>query len=508
MSKGALVMMTSWTAVSLGGCAVGMSASSDPDTGSRTAEVGARAGGEAPRGGEAGLDRSAVPQVGRPPSMEPPEIHDYTLDSGLRVVLVERHALTVVSVQLQLRGGASAHPVEKAGLAAFTADMIDEGTRTRGALEVAEAVEQLGATLVSTAGYDASSLRLSALRPRLPEALEIMADVVMNPSFPDAELERVRNERMARVLQRADQPAALADDAFAAVLYGDGHPYGAPLLGTRATLSALTIDDVRAFHAARYAPGQATLVVVGDLGREDLDSMVARTFAGWTGRGEDPPALPAARTAAAERTIYIVDRPGAAQSEVRVGRVAVDWSTARYHALQVTNTVLGGSFTSRLNSKLREEKGYTYGAFSSFDLRRAPGPFEAAAAVATPVTDSSVVDFVQEIDRLSVEAVSETELRRARNYLALRLPQRFESVDDVVARLAELVLYDVPLDFYGEYVEEVLAVAPSDVREIARAELDTRRMVIVIAGDRSEIEGPLRALGVGPVQVFREEPNS
>ena len=501
---GAKWMITSWAAVSVAGCALGMSTGSDPETGVREISVGPEAGGGRPR---AALDRTVIPEVGAPESLELPEIQDYTLENGLRVVLVERSALPLVSLELQFRGGAAAHPAAKAGLAGLTADMLDEGTASRTALEIADAMDLLGASMSSTAGYDASQLRFWVLGPRFPEALEILADVVLRPTFPKSDLERLRRERLSRVIQRSDIPAALADDAFGEVLYGADNPYGASLLGTRATLEALTRDDVVAFHRERYAPGQATLVVAGDIRREDLDEYVAEAFAGWSGHGVDSQPLPEAAPRA-QRTIYLVDKPGAAQSEVRIGRVGVARDSDAYYPLSVMNTVLGGSFTSRLNAKLREEKGYTYGAGSFFDLRRAPGPFEASAAVATTVTDSAVVDFVREIDRMADEAVPVEELSRARNYLALRLPQRFESVDDVVRRFAELVLYEIPLDFYAGYVEGVESVDAAAVRLAARTLLGTGRMAIVIAGDRSVIEEPLRALNLGPVVVFDGRPIS
>lgn len=496
-------MVGCWASVSLAGCSVAVSSSPNPAHPERdetTVSVGAHVGGGLRAGAQA-VDRSVVPPVGEPEPLELPGIEDYRLPNGMRVVLVERSTLPLVSLELQFSGGASAHPASQAGLAALVADMVDEGTATRSALEIADAVDLLGATLSSTAGYDASQLRLSVLRSRFPQALSILADVVMNPTFPQSELERVRSERIARVVQRSDMPAALADDAFAQVLYGTGHPYGAPLLGTEESLSALTRDDVSAFHRERYAPAQATLVVAGDVTRAALDSLLAEAFAGWVGTGSHAGAV-AAVVPRTDRAIYLVDKPGAAQSEVRVGNVAVARNTEAYYPLTVLNTILGGSFTSRLNSKLREEKGYTYGAGSFFDMRRAPGPFEATAAVATQVTDSAVVDFVREIERMGSETVPADELERARNYLALRLPQRFESLDDVVRRLAELVTYDVPLDFWAGYVAGVEAVDEAAVREAARGMLDTGRMAIVIAGDRAAIEEPLKSLGLGPVVVL------
>jgi zinc protease len=447
------------------------------------------------------LDRSRVPDVGAPPAMTFPEVQDYRLDNGARVVLWERRALPLVSLELQLRGGASAHPAARAGLAAFTADMIDEGTTTRTALEIADAVDLLGATLTSSAGYDASQVRLSILRHKLAAGLTVLADIVMRPTFPEAELTRVRKERLDQVLQRSAEPAAVAEDAFARVLYGAHHPYGASLLGTRESLEALTREDVEAFHRARYAPGQATLVVVGDVTRAELDPLLEAAFDGWTGSGQEPTPLPSAPVGA-QRAIYVVDRPGAAQSEVRLGYVAVSRSTPDFFPLAVLNTILGGSFTSRLNMKLREEKGYTYGAGSTFDMRVAPGPFEAGAAVATPVTAAAVEDFMGEIARLRGEPALPDELTRARNFLALRLPQRFESVDDVVRRLSELVAHGVPLDFYAGYVAAVNDVDAQAVGDAAHRHLPVERMAIVVAGDRSLVEEQLRASGLGPVVVL------
>jgi zinc protease len=482
------------------GCAPRVTTTStrDPETGRTTVNIYGSTEG---RMGVDTLDRSRIPEVGAPPEMTFPDIEDYRLDNGLRVILWERTALPLVSLELQFRGGASAHPAAKAGLAALTADMLDEGTITRSALDIAGAVDLLGATLTSSAGYDASQIRLSVLRAKLADGLEVMADIVMRPTFPDSELSRVKRERLDRVLQRSAEPAAMADDAFARTLYGAAHPYGTSLLGTRETLGALGRQDVEDFFRARYAPGQATLVVVGDIDRTALDSLLAASFDGWRGQGEDPASLPVVSGAPAPG-IYLVDKPGAAQSEVRVGYVAVDRKTPDYYPLSVLNTVLGGAFTSRLNLKLREEKGYTYGAGSGFDMRLAPGPFEAGAAVATPVTDSAVADLVEEIDRLSREDVPADELSRARNFLALRLPQRFESVDDVVRRLAELALHDLPLGFYTDYVTTVQAVDAGAVRSAAERYLPVSRMVIVVAGDRKEVEGPLASLDLGPVVVL------
>ena len=450
------------------------------------------------------LDRSRPPEVGAPRSMRLPEPARFTLSNGLPVVLVERHELPVVSLQLLLMGGATSLTGEHAGLAALTADMIDEGTPTRTALEVATELERLGASFSSTAGVDASQVELVVLRHRLEQALDLMAEIVTAPTFPEAELERVRDERVTRVLQDLDEPRALANNAFATVLYGPDHPYGAPLLGTRASLESLTRDDVVGFYRRHYHAGNATLLVAGDVEADSLRAMLEARFGGWEAGPPARAAAPQAQGLDAPR-IVIVDRPGAAQSEIRVGKVAVERATADYFALTALNTVLGGSFTSRLNAKLREEKGYTYGAGSGFAMRRSPGPFVAQAAVHTPVTDSAVAVFLEEIRRIRDARVPDDELERAKRYVALRLPQRFETVGDLTARLAETAVYDLPDDYWSAYVERLLAVDAAAVQRAARDHLDPGRMIVVVAGDRAAIEAPLRALGL-PVDVLPAEP--
>ncbi len=466
------------------------------------------------RDGAGALDRSRPPEVGRPPSLRFPEVAEITLPNGMRVLLVERRDLPVVEIGIQFPGGAGSLDARTAGLATFVADMLDEGTARRSALEIAEAVDRLGASLYSGASWDASTVELSVLKPRLDEALDVLADIVVDPAFETGEVERVREERLTRILQNLDEPRALADQAFIRILYGAGHPYGSPLLGTRESVAALDRDDLVAFYRRHYRPENATVVVAGDVDEEEVREALAPHLARWEAVGPDSPrpegpsrdaaGPPAAGRSVADRpaagpTIHLVDRPDAPQSEIRLGRIGVDRATEDYFPLTVMNTVLGGSFTSRLNSILREERGYTYGAFSSFAMRRRPGPFVAQAAVNTPATDSAVAIFLRELERIREEAVPEEELRRARSYTALRLPQRFETVNDVADRLAELVLYELPLDFYETFVERTLAVTGEDVAAAARRHLDASDLVIVVAGDADRIEAPLRALGVGEV---------
>jgi predicted Zn-dependent peptidase len=450
------------------------------------------------------FDRSAPPRTGPPPPVTVPTPESFSLSNGLRVVMVPLRSVPIVNVALQVRGGGWEVPADKAGLATLTADLLDEGTATLSAIGVAEAFEGLGAGLSSMAGRDANSLRMGVIRRNFEAALDLFTQVLMEPAFAEDELERVRAEQLTRILQGQAEPRIRADETLAASLYGDRFPYGTPVPGTEGTVSGLMRDDVLAYYRDRYRPGNATLMVTGDVDRDELEPLLETGLGTWQGASLPETTYP--EPSATDRTtVTLVDKPGAPQSEIRIGRLTTDRRSDDYFDLTVLNTVLGGSFTSRLNMKLREEKGYTYGARSSFALRRRVGPFVAGAAVHTGVTDSAVTEFLREIRRIVDEPVEVDELERAKNYVALRLPQGFETAADLSARISELVLYDLPLDYFNGYVDSVLAVDQAGVQAAARKHLDGG-LAIVVVGDREAVEEPLRALGVGEVSVLDSEP--
>ena len=448
------------------------------------------------------VDRSTAPLTEATPPLRPPQIQRFALSNGLPVLLVEKHDLPLVAVEILLPGGAAAVTPSRAGLAGLTADMLDEGAGKRSALEIATELERLGALLGTSAGYDDSHVHMLALRPRLAESLDLLADLIVRPTFPPHELERVREERLDLILKLSAEPRSVANDLLSAALYGPAHPWGPPLLGTRDSLTLLGGDDVAAFHASRYHAGNATLMVAGDVTASELERLLEARLGAWE-RGETSPVVLPPAPVRTHASVHIADRPGAAQSEIRVGRVAVARSTEDYFAIVILNTLLGGSFTSRLNATLREEKGFTYGARSGFHTRRAPGPFVAQAAVHTPVTAEAVGVFLEEIERLREEPVPEEELDRTRSYAALRLPQRFETVGDLVARLAEQVLHDLPDDYWVSYMPKLLAVDASAVQAAAQRHLDPRRMTVVVDGDAAVIQGPIERLGL-PVELMPE----
>lgn len=486
------------SALALSGCSVSLGGSAGSDGGSVSMQAGSKEETQVEQ-----LDRTVPPETGSPPSVSLPDVAEFTLGNGLRVVLVEKHEVPVVAIELQLRGGASAEAAEQAGLSALTADLLDEGTPSRTALEIADEIERLGASFSSFAGRDASRVRMSVVSQRLEPALTIFGEVVREASFPGREVERVRTEQLTRILQGRDEPRVLADNAMSHVLYGDAHPYGQPVIGTRTSVASLTREHVLGFYRDRYHAANATLVVTGDVSRETLEPLLEAALGSLRAESAAVPERATPRGPKAT-TVYLLDKPGAAQSEIRVGRVATGRRTDDFYRLTVLNTVLGGSFTSRLNMRLREEKGFTYGARSGFALRRMPGPFVASSAVHTPVTDSAVVEFLAEIRRMADEPVPEEELERARNFVALRLPQSFETVSDLTTRISDLMLHELPLDYYDRYVDSVLAVTSQDVQAAAERYL-SGGFAVVVVGDRSVVEAPLRALGAGPVEVLVQD---
>jgi len=444
-------------------------------------------------------DRSAAPKPGPLPAFTPPAVERRTLSNGVPVWIVELHKVPVVEVSLVIKTGASADPANKAGAASLTADMLDEGAGSRGALEIADAVDHLGADLSSGSSFDSSSVDLHVPVARLPEALAIMADVALRPTFPDQELQRVRDERVAALLQAEDDPEALIAIAFPRLVYGSAHRYGAPAGGTAAALKSLTADDLRAFHRRFYVPAQSALIVAGDTTATAVLPQLESAFGAWKGAAAPAAALPAPAPAKA-RQVYLIDKPGAAQSQIAIGGIGVPRSTPDYFAIRVMNTVLGGAFTSRLNSNLREQHGYAYGASSNFAMRLAAGPFVASAGVQTDKTADALREFFKELDGIH-QPIPQDELAKARNYMALQLPLGFETTGSVASSLVAAFVYDLPADYFSTYIQRVLAVTADEAKRAADRYIQTDKLTVVIVGDRKAIESGVRALNLGPLRI-------
>jgi predicted Zn-dependent peptidase len=448
------------------------------------------------------LDRSKPPVLAPPPALKLPEVQVQKLANGLELDVVEMHETPVVDVTLILKAGAVCDPADLPGLATFTAGMLDEGAGKRSSLEIADEFDYLGASFNAFAGRENCAVNLHVPKRRLEAALDLMADVVLRPSFPDSEVTRQRELRRTAILQLRDQPTAISPIAFNAIVYGSSHPFGRPTGGNEASTAALSRDKVVGFYEAWYRPNNARLLVVGDVTPAEARKLFAARFSEW--KPATAPALPAVPPPApAPRTFYLVDKPGAPQSVIRIGHVGVPRSTPDYYALLVMNTMLGGSFTSRLNQNLRETHGYTYGARSGFDMGRMAGPFSAGASVQTAKTDSAMIEFLMELRRIRDEAPPQAELEKAKAYVGLGLPSEFETTAGAAAQFASLISNDLPLDTYDHYIPHVQAVTAADVQRVAQKYLDPDHFAMVIVGDRSQIEGGLKALDEGRV-VLRD----
>lgn len=453
-------------------------------------------------GAQARPDRGTPPKPGAPPALKLPPIHKQTLANGLPVWIVEQHEVPLAQINLIVRAGSGADPAGKFGVASMTAAMLDEGAGTRSALELADAIEFVGAQLSTTSTFDYSAVRLSTPVAQLGEALPLMADVVARPTFPAAELERLRKERLTRLLQARDDPAAIVEMAFPRLVFGTTHRYGTPAAGGTSDTKALALADLQEFHRAHYRPENATLLVVGDVTPAKVLPLLERAFGGWKGTGAagTNPAIPAA-TQLNARQIYLIDKPGAAQSQIRIGWVGVPRATPDYPTLQVLNTILGGSFTSRLNTNLRETHGYSYGAFSGFEERISPGAFSARAGVQTDKTAEALKEFFNEFTAI-LAPIPADEIDKARNYVALGFPAEFESTGDLAQKMEEQVVHNLPDEYFPSYVRAVVQVTGPGVEKAAARYVQPDKFAVVVVGDRKVIEAGIRALNLGPVRVM------
>ena len=444
-------------------------------------------------------DRMQPPPLGPAPSLKLPAIQKQRLSNGLAVWIVEHHEVPLAQINLIVRSGSAADPIGKYGVGSLTAAMLDEGAGTRSSLDLADAIEFLGANLSTASSFDASSIRMSVPVSKLAEALPLMSDVALRPSFPVSELDRLRKERLTGLLQARDNAGALIQLAFPRIVFGPTHRYGTSANGLPATIEALTVDDLKTFYRSHFRPDNATLLVVGDLTPATALPMLERAFGNWKADGMAPlvadvPNAPQLT----KRQVYLVDKPEAAQSQIRIGWVGVSRSTPDYAVLEVLNTVLGGSFTSRLNQNLREKNGYAYGASSGFDMRLSAGPFLASAGVQTDKTADALKEFFNELNGI-LTPVPPDELAKARNYVALGFPGEFETTGDMARKLEELVIYNLPDTTFSDFVPSVTAVTAADLQRAAARFVQPERMAVVVVGDLKLIEGPIRALNLGPI---------
>ena len=449
--------------------------------------------------------RQEPPGPGPEPTYKVPAYKRFKLKNGLEVVLAEFHDLPLIDFNLVVKSGGGANPPDKAGLADLTAHMLDEGTKNRTALQIADEVAFLGATLNSGSTWDASTVSLSTLSKNVDPALALFADVVLNPTFDPKEFARVRDNLLTAITRRKDSPPTVAGLALARLLYGPKHPYGWPMTGVDASVKKLTPGDLRAFYDANYRPNNAVLIVAGDTTEAAVRAKLDQALKGWKTKAVATRKLPSPQPASAKTHVYLIDKADAPQSSIRVGLVGIERTNPDYFPVTVMNMVLGGGFY-RLDLNLREGKGWTYGARSSFDSRKAPGPFSAGGEFVAPHTADSVAEILKEINGMRDADVSDAELARAKDQIVKSFPARFATRGSVSAQLAELAIFKLPDSYLADYTRKIAAVSKEDVRRVARKYLTPDKLAIVVVGDEKSLREPLAKLAPVEVRDLEGEP--
>ena len=443
------------------------------------------------------VDRSIPPALGPPTSFTTPAIEHLELSNGLPVILLEKHNVPIVQINLIVNSGSIMDPIGNEGLASITASLMDEGAGDYDALALADAIDFLGAHISINAGLHTTVVSLNTTSSKLDDALDLYSDIILRPIFPEKELERIRKERLNSLLQRHDEARQIASILFNRTIFGAEHPYGRETFGTESSLNSITREDLLSYYNVQFKPNNSSLIVVGDVEESSILPKLESIFSLWEAGEVNTVKVPEP-VQVEGRKVYVVDKPGAAQSVIRIGRVGVDRHSEDYYPIVIMNTILGGSFASRLNQNLREEHGYTYGARSFFNFRHVSGAFGASADVQTEVTKESLKEFFIELNGI-VDSVSTEELTRAKNYVALRFPGRFQTVRSIAGQLADIEVYDLPDDYYDSYVENVLSVTMEDVRRVAQKYIVPENVLVIVVGDSDKILEGVRELELGDI---------
>ena len=443
--------------------------------------------------------RKDPPKPGPSNPLHLPVPQEFKLSNGLTVLYSERPGLPLVAAALVLRSGSGANPADKPGLASFTARMLQQGTTTRNALQIADRAADLGSTLGSRASMDSSLVATQTLTRNFPDALELLADVALHPAFPNAEIERVRKEREAALVQEKDDPFSVASRVMRTALYGAHHPYGYPDIGTADSLKAVSREDLVKFWQEHYFPNDAALIVSGNIKLAALQPLVEKAFGAW--KQGKPAAAASAAPESADARLILVDRPGAPQTTLECYELGAARSTPDFAALEVMNTELGGLFSSRINMNLREAHGYTYGAGSTFAYHRQPGPFLAYSDVRTDVTAPATTEIFNELKRMRDTQMTPEEMKLAKDSITRSMPGRFERGTDAAGTFAELFTYDLPLDYFSKFPGAIDAVTPEQAQAMAQKYIHPEKVVVVAVGDRAKIAEEMKKLNLGKTEI-------
>jgi zinc protease len=443
--------------------------------------------------------RKTQPQPGPAPELHLPVPTEFKLENGLKVLLVEDHALPVVTAEIVSRAGSVDNPQDKSGLATLTAEVMGDGTSSRSLTQLAEDQESIGTMIGTSAGMDNSTVSMGLLTYHLDKGMELLSDVVQHPAFRAEDFDRRRKQRLLRISQETDNVQNMALRVGPKLLFGD-QPYGMASSGTAESVNSFTASDISGFYSGHYVPGDSALVLAGDLTRAEAEKLAKQYFGNWSGTAAPAVSVPAASAPPATHVV-IVDKPGAPQTMLAAFGFGVPANSPDADALDVLNYTLGGSFGSRINMNLREEHGYTYGAQTVFREYRESGAFFSVALVRTDVTAPAAKEMMKEIRNFPVNPSTEAELNDAKESSIRSLPGDFETTSAIAGAISSIFVYDYPLDHYAALPAKYQAITQADIARVAKQYLHPDQLIVLAAGDRSKIEAPLKDAGVGPVEV-------
>jgi zinc protease len=441
------------------------------------------------------------PPTGEPDvAFVPPPIQSFKLKNGVRVLLVERHDLPIVSVRVFAVVGAGDLPKEPPGLLSFLGSMLEQGTSKKSALDLSDAFEAIGALHGAWVDWDSGGATVKVTTEHLDAALALLGDVVVHPAFPEAEIERLKARRVASIQQEKNAVGAMSSNAMAAAIYGRGHPYGNSLWGRAEDVPKLTRAELLKAYAALFAPSRAAIAVAGDVTKEALAPKLEATFGAWQGAAGAIVTPKAPAPSHDEARVVWVDKPGAPQSVVRLAEVGVPKLAPDRDAIAVMNTILGGMFSSRINLNLREAHAFTYGASSGFQMRHGPGQFSAGGNMVADKTAPAIAELFKEVRAMRDRPVSDEELETAKLSIKRAMPARFETVSEVTGALEDIAVYGLPLDEYATRPARIDKVTAEDVMKAAKAHLHPDQLKVVVVGDRAKLEPTLETLHLGAIE--------
>lgn len=446
-------------------------------------------------------DRSTPPALAKAKNLQLPPIQRFTLSNGLPVALMEKHSVPLVQVNLLIQTGSFDDPAGMEGLSSIAMDLLDEGAGEYSALQLADEIEFLGAQIGTFSRAFSSEIDCSTPVSKLDEALRLMSIITLKPTFADAELERLRKLRLNGLLSNYDEPNIIAQQAFNKLLFDPSTPYAK--FANEQSIKSYSKADLELFHKTHFVTGNSTLIIVGDVTKASIIPLLEKYFSSYSTATTTKAAKPIPQQVKG-RAIYIVDKPEAAQSVIRIGRIGTTRSDAEYHSIVIMNTILGGSFASKLNTNLREEHGYSYGAGSGFSFWKVPGPFTASSSVQTDVTGPALGEFFNEFKKMR-QPIQEADLNRGKNYDALGYAGDFETNSSIAAALGDLVINQLPDNYFNAYVDKSLAVTKKGVEAAAKKYIVPENMLIVIVGDRAKIEEGVKKLNLGKITILSIE---